>query len=249
MSRGDRRWLAFLGAGLVTVSVILYAVHFALFRDAHHIFLYLVGDIAFLPLEVLIVGLVIERLISLREKRSLEHKLNMVIGAFFSELGTPLLAELLPAMCGAAEIRERLHLKASWKKDDFFRAFQFARALDCRVDLSLIDLDTLKSHLLRQRHFILRLLENPNLMEHERFTDLLWSVLHVEEELEARASLVDLRPADEAHLELDVRRAYNQLLAEWLLYVSHLKEDYPYLFSLVLRMHPFQETQSPTVNG
>ena len=56
---------------------------------------------------------------------------------------------------------------------------------------------------------MLRLLENPNLMEHERFTDLLWAVLHVEEELEARTSLADLWPADEAHLELDVRRAYN----------------------------------------
>jgi hypothetical protein len=33
------------------------------------------------------------------------------------------------------------------------------------------------------------------------------------------------------------------------LYVSHLKEDYPYLFSLVLRMHPFQETQSPEIVG
>ena len=49
-------------------------------------------------------------------------------------------------------------------------------------------------------------------MEHERFTDLLWAVLHLEEELEARTSLADLSPADEAHLEVDVRRAYNALL-------------------------------------
>jgi len=33
--------------------------------------------------------------------------------------------------------------------------------------------------------------------------------------------------------------------AEWLLYVEHLKADYPYLFSLVVRMHPFQEAPSP----
>ena len=96
---------------------------------------------------------------------------------------------------------------------------------------------------------MLRLLENPNLMEHERFTDLLWAVLHLEEELEARTSLADLSPADEAHLELDVRRAYNALMAEWLLYVEHLKADYPYLFSLVVRMHPFQEAPSPGGDG
>jgi hypothetical protein len=249
MSRNDRRWLTIMAIGLVVASAALYAIHYGIFRDGHDIFFYLVLDVAFLPVEVLIVGLIIERLISLREKRSLQHKLNMVIGAFFSELGTPLLAELLPAMSSAPDIKERLHVKASWKKDDFSRASQFARTLDCQVDLEQIDRDALKSHLLGQRHFVLRLLENPNLMEHERFTDLLWAVLHVEEELEARTSLTDLRPADEAHLQLDVRRAYNQLMAEWVLYVGHLKEDYPYLFSLVLRMHPFQEAPSPTVTS
>jgi hypothetical protein len=69
----------------------------------------------------------------------------------------------------------------------------------------------------------------------------------MEEELEARTSLANLSPADEAHLRVDVRRAYNALLAEWLLYAEHLKADYPYLFSLVVRTHPFQEAPSPVV--
>lgn len=247
MSRENRRWLIIMAMGLVMVSAAVMAIHYAVFRDARNLFFYLIMDIAFLPLEVLIVGLIIERLISVREKRALAHKLNMVIGAFFSELGMPLLAELLPTMGASAEIHERLHLQASWKKEDFFRASQFARGLSCAVDLSGVDLPTLKSHLVDQRQFILRLLENPNLMEHERFTDLLWAVLHLEEELEARTSLTDMRASDESHLELDVRRAFTQLLAEWVLYVSHLKEDYPYLFSLVLRMHPFQENRSPEI--
>lgn len=247
MNRKDRRWLFILGLGLVVVSAAAYGLHYALFRDARHIFLYLVGDIAFLPLEVLIVGLIIERIISLREKRALAHKLNMVIGAFFSELGMPLLAELLPAMGARSEIRRQLLLQASWKKEDFSRASRFARDLTCAVDLSAVDLPTLRSHLVGQRQFILRLLENPNLMEHDRFTDLLWAVLHLEEELEARTSLQELRPADEAHLAVDVRRAFTQLLAEWVLYAGHLKQDYPYLFSLVLRIQPFQENPSAEV--
>jgi hypothetical protein len=247
MTRDDRRWLWLLGGGLAAASVVFYAVQIAIYRTARDTFFYLLQDLAFLPLTVLIVGLIIERLISLRDKRSLEHKLNMVIGAFFSELGTPLLAELLPAMCSAPEIKEQLHLKASWKKEDFSRALQFARTLQCDVDLGRIDRDALKAHLVEQRHFVLRLLENPNLMEHARFTDLLWAVLHVEEELEARTSLADLTPADEAHLQLDVRRAYNALMSEWLLYAEHLRTDYPYLFSLVVRTHPFQDTPSPLV--
>ena len=249
MKRSERRWLWLLAGGLLAASVILYVLQIVIFRAGRDTFFYIFQDLAFLPLTVLIVGLIIERLISLRDKRALEHKLNMVIGAFFSELGTPLLAELLPAMSAASEIKEKLHLQAAWKKEDFSRAAQFARSLQCEVDLARIDRDALKTHLVEQRPFALRLLENPNLMEHTRFTDLLWAVLHVEEELEARISLVDLSPADETHLELDVRRAYNALLSEWVLYVEHLKTDYPYLFSLVVRTHPFQDRPSPVVTA
>ncbi len=249
MKRADRRWLWALAVGLLAASAVLYAVQIAIFDRAEDTFFYLFQDLAFLPLTVLLVGVVIERLISVRERRALVHKLNMVVGTFFSELGTPLLAELLPAMAAAPEIKETLHLTTAWQRPDFARASDFARRLECSIDLSKIDRLALRDHMVQQRPFILRLLENPNLMEHERFTDLLWAVHHLEEELQARTTLAELSAADEAHLEVDVRRAFNALLAEWVLYVQHLKADYPYLFSLVVRTHPFQDKPSAIVTG
>jgi hypothetical protein len=245
--RGDRRFFAIVGLTCVVLAVVLYACNFLVFNDGRDLFFYLWIDLAFLPVEVLIVGVIVERIISRREKSAIAQKLNMVIGAFFSELGTPLLARLLPTMCGSPEIMERLHLKASWNKEDFSRASQFARTLQCEVDLSQVDLYDLRAYMVEKRGFIMRLLENPNLMEHERFTDLLWAVTHVVDELEARPLLTGLPPADEAHLRIDIRRAYNALMAEWILYVEHLKTNYPYLFSLVVRLHPFQETPTATV--
>jgi hypothetical protein len=242
-----RHWLLVFAIALVIVSAIVGFAHHLIFHDPHTYFFYLVMDLSFLPLEALIVGLVIERFIAVREKQEMAHKLNMVIGAFFSELGTPLIRELLPCMTELPEIKEHMRPKASWNKEEFLRASQFARNLSCGVELSRIDLLALKNHLVDSRPFILRLLENPNLLEHDRFTDLLWAVLHLEEELEARESLTELRPADEAHLEVDVRRAVNHLLAEWTEYANHLKQDYPYLFSLVVRLHPFQEAASAEV--
>jgi hypothetical protein len=249
MRRSNRRWLWALAGGLLASSVVLYALQIVIFRRTSDTFFYIFQDLAFLPLTVLIVGVVIERLVSLRAKREMVHKLNMVVGTFFSELGTSLLAELLPTMKAATEIRERLHLTASWTKEDFAKASRFARGLDCKVDLKQIDRVALRVHMVDQRQFVLRLLENPNLMEHERFTDLLWAVHHLEEELEARTTLTELVPADEAHLEIDTRRAFNALLAEWVLYVQHLKTDYPYLFSLVVRTHPFQDSPSPVITA
>ena len=207
------------------------------------------SNLAFLPLEVLIVAVIIERLLARREKQTLRQKLNMVVGAFFSELGTPLLGELLPAMGAAPQIRTRLALDAHWGRREFADAAAWARTVDCQVQLERIDLDRLKSRLFEERQFLLRLLENPNLLEHDRFTDMLWAIFHLQEELEARPSLHDLPQADRAHLAGDTQRAYTQLAAEWLAYAEHLKAAYPYLFSLVLRIHPFQETPSPVVKA
>jgi hypothetical protein len=245
----DRRYLIIASIGLVAIAVVIYLVNYLIFWDGRNLFFYLMIDLAFLPVEVLVVGLIVERLISRREKSAIAQKLNMVIGAFFSEMGTPFLARLIPAMCAAPDIKERLHIKASWKKDDFARAFQYARALKCEPDLDQVDLIELKAYMLEKRDFILRLLENPNLIEHDRFTDLLWAVMHVVDELEARQSLTDLPEADEAHLRLDIRRAFNAVTAEWILFVEHLKSNYPYLFSLVVRTHPFQEAPSATVTA
>ncbi len=92
------------------------------------------------------------------------------------------------------------------------------------------------------------MLENPNLMEHESFTDLMWAVVHLTDELEARKSLTGLPPSDLEHLAIDIQRVYGRLSGQWLSYLEHLKANYPYLFSLVLRTHPFQPHPSPIVS-
>ena len=81
-------WQIILGIFLIVVSIIFYTIHYLIFRDAHHVFIFLLGDIAFVPIEVLLVTLILHRLLTSREKRALLNKLNMVIGTFFSEVGT-----------------------------------------------------------------------------------------------------------------------------------------------------------------
>ena len=115
-------WQAFLVLLLVALSTVLYLAHYAVFRDAHHIWLYLLGDIAFLPLEVLLVVLVLHRLLDLREKRSMFKKLNMVIGAFFSEVGTQLLGRFRRFDARAGELAAGLADMDEWSKADFARA-------------------------------------------------------------------------------------------------------------------------------
>jgi len=44
-----------------------------------------------------------------------------------------------------------------------------------------------------------------------------------------------------------MKRAHVLLIVEWLAYMKHLKINYPYLFSLAVRMNPFDPNASPIV--
>jgi len=240
-------FVIYLAIAFVALSALAYFIHYLIFGDVRHIFIYMVGDLAFLPLEVLLVVFIIERLLARRETQAKLEKLNMVVGAFFSELGNHLLQDLLKHFDNRLEISSHLNVTESWTKQDFRRAVGFAYHLKVDVDCRNIDLGRLKAFLAQKRTFLLTLLENPSLLEHDRFTDLLWAVTHLDEELEARPSLVGLPEKDLEHLAVDIQRMYDHLASEWLDYVQHLKSKYPFLFSLVLRMHPFQEKQSPII--
>ena len=244
-----RRYTTFfrLAGIFVALSGLVYFIHYLIFRDTHHIFIYMVGDLAFLPLEVFLVVIVIERILARREKQAIRHKLNMVIGAFFSEVGTELLRRLLICFTRNSEIRQRLAVSQRWARNDFRQARTFVNALEDKPQCQDIDFTELRQFLVGKRQFLLGLLENPNLLEHESFTNLLWATFHLVEELEARPSVKDLPDTDLAHISGDIKRMYGHLAAEWVSYVEHLKVSYPFLFSLVARTHPFLDRPSPVV--
>lgn len=56
-----------------------------------------------------------------------------------------------------------------------------------------------------------------------------------------------LSDADSANLSGDARRAYPLLLADWLAYLDHLREDYPYLYSRAVRTNPPDPSASAEV--
>lgn len=224
---------------LIALSVIFYIIHFLVFRDLHHILLYLIGDIAFLFVDVLIVMLVLHRLLEYREKRSILKKLNMVIGTFFSEVGTELIKNISQFDPELAVIRKQLVISKDWTNKEFARVAKNIKDLECGINIKGGDLAGLKDFLVASRSFLLTLLENPNLLEHESFTELLWAVFHLTDELARRRDMAALPASDLQHLSGDIKRAYQRLIAQWLNYMKHLQQDYPYLFSLAMRTNPF----------
>jgi len=240
-------WQATLGIGLVLLSAILYTFHFTIFHDEHHIFIYLLGDIAFVPIEVLLVTLIIHRVLTSREKRIRLQKLNMVIGTFFSEAGTYLLAAFSDRDPDIEKIRQDLIITGEWGDEKFKDVWNRLRKYTYHVDMSMLDLMELRDYLKTKRDFLVRLLENPMLLDNESFTSLLRAVFHLTEELEARLDLKALPDTDVNHLEGDIHRAYYNLVMQWLIYMKYLKKTHPYLFSLALRTNPFDRAAAPMV--
>jgi hypothetical protein len=228
----------FIAILLLVVSFVLYCADYVVFGRPAEIAAGFLGNFAFLPIYVLFVTLMIERVFRERERLVLRQKLNMVIGVFFSEMGTDLVRNLSDFLADAKELAVRLKVTPHWTEADFRSAAAYLEQFTLRVDSRMGDLGFLRHFLLAKREFMLRLLENPNLLEHDEFTDLLWAITHLLQEMEARRDLAELPEADRDHLSGDIKRAYSFLLREWLVYMKHLKKDYPYLFSLAVRLNP-----------
>lgn len=242
-------WMLSISLILVIASALTYTVHYFIFRDLHHIFIYMLGDFGFLFLDVLLVILFIERLLSRRDKRSIMNKLNMVIGTFFSEVGLEMLKKFSNFVINSQNLERQLELSPDWEKKDFKKAMAAVQNFPYEIKIDKSSLFEIREFLLSKRSFLMRLLENPNLLEHERFTDLLWAVFHLTEELVFRGELLeDLPDTDYEHLNIDLRRAYSQLTIEWISYTAHLKESYPFLYSLVARVNPMNPQASPVVS-
>jgi len=243
-------WTVNVSLIFITASALTYTIHYLLFRDTHHIFIYMIGDFGFLFIDVLLVVLFIERILSRREKQSIMKKLNMIIGTFFSEVGMDLLKQFSAFVNNAENLEKKLKISPLWRKKDFQKAITAAQEFSYEIKIDKDKLCELRDFLINKRSFMMRLLENQNLLEHESFTDLLWAIFHLTEELAFREDKLGKLPQEDYdHIANDLKRAYSYITGVWIAYTGHLKESYPFLFSLVARINPMDPNATPIISS
>jgi hypothetical protein len=165
----------------------------------------------------------------------------MIIGVFFTEVGNQLLHIFTQYDPQIGRIRQDCLINQDCSETDFTHLKTQLQQHECTIDPKSMDLEMLSGFLMEKGDLLLRQIENPDLIEHESFTELLWAVVHLRDELMSRQSLLNLPKADLEHLANDAKRAYGALVKRWVDYLQHLKRSYPYLFSLALRTNPFSE--------
>ncbi|MBN1499946.1 MAG: hypothetical protein JW982_07320 [Spirochaetes bacterium] len=228
----------FLPLLLVSASFIFYSIHYFIFRDMHHIFLYLVGDIAFIPIEVLLVTLIIHKILNEREKQKMLEKMNMLLGVFFSEAGKELLNIFINSDIHIQIFKTTFSIDPAMNDKDFKKIIFSLKQTRWNADVSKLDIIALAEFLLSKRDFFMKLLENPFLLEHNIFTDLMQSLFHLEDEFTQRMNARNMTDEDVAHIQIDIDRAYNYLLIVWVRYMKYLKNNHPYLFAFATKTNP-----------
>jgi hypothetical protein len=240
-------WKIQLALALIGASAGLYALNYLIFRDVNYMTRLFLAQLGFLPISVLLVTIILNQLMAQRAKAAKLGKLNMVIGAFFSEVGTPLLKNLSAFDRNLPLFRKEIDHVSHWVAPDFDNFAKRVTHYDFKIEPGEWDLKRLRDFLTGKRDFLLRLLENPNLLEHDSFSSLLLAVFHLTEELSHRTDLQHLPRPDREHLASDIQRGYVLLIQEWLAYMAHLQVHYPYLFSLALRTNPFDPFATPEI--
>jgi voltage-gated potassium channel len=178
-------------------------------------------------------------LIQRGQNRLRTRSLNMIIGVFFTEVGDELLRLFTQFDPNVSKIRKECLVNQSCSEADFSSLRKRLDRYEYVIDPKLIDLEKLSEFLREKGDILLRQVENPSLIEHESFTELLWAVIHLRDELISRKSFAKLTKVDMEHLANDTKRAYNSLSKRWVDHLRHLKRSYPYLFSLAIRKNPF----------
>lgn len=228
-----------ISLGFIALSAILYSLHFYIFRDSHHIFLYLLGDIAFLPIEVLLVSVIFQKIIEDKDKKEKPKKVNMLLGVFFSESGVELMRLFIHNDKNLKQFQNVLLIKPDWTSKDFKIAIKAIKGFDFHLGFDESSLMIIMEFLSAKRNHLLMFFENPILIEHDTFTDLLLALSHVEQELSIRKDLMSTPVKDHKHIVLDIERVYKLLFVEWLQYMNHLRKCYPFLYSFSVRTNPF----------
>lgn len=228
-----------LGVILVSLSILLHGLHYVIFDDMHHIMIFLLADIAFIPLEVFFVSLVLERVIEQRDHKQAMRKLNMLVGMFYQKIGNELLT-LLVQSDTISKDESFAEISFKWEKEHYQRLVEMMEKHPHHVNVDAIDLLALRTLLNEHEGLVVSMISNPALIEHESFSDLLMSLFHLSAELNER-ELQDLSQEDLDHLKVDIERVYKHLSLEWAGHMHILQKEYPYLFLTSIKNNPYDK--------
>lgn len=104
---------------LIVLSAVFFILQLVLFHNVEESGFLFFQDMMFLPLHILLVTFLLDRVLSTREKRERLEQVNIVISAFFSETGADALRTLNTVIMELDKVRELVSMKPTWNDKEF----------------------------------------------------------------------------------------------------------------------------------
>lgn len=222
----------FISILLSGLTLVMYVIHFYIFGDFKNTMYYTCLDIAFLPLNVLIVTFVFNNILEKREKKKILEKLNMLVGMFYTEVGLDIMK-----ICIDSDEKAKGIVKDFDNLNDVEKTI---KDYNHKIRISKIKFEVLDELLMKNKELVINLIGNPNILEHEYFSELLMAIMHLIDEINFRKKH-GITAEDMQHLAGDINRVYKHLTAQWVGYLKHLEEKYPYLYSTAISHNPYAD--------
>ena len=155
----------------------------------------------------------------------------MLVGIFFTEVGGKLMHLIIDSDKDAKNYITNF--------EDLNNIKKCLNEYDYKVDMNNIDLCSIKNILLENNNLFVTLISNENVFQHQIFTDLLMSVVHLRDEI-IFMEKDDSLELNINHLENDVIRVYKNISIQWISYLEYLNKSYPFLYNNAIRVNPFK---------
>ena len=216
---------------LIAMSCIMFFIHYLVFGQVVNTAYYSLMNLCFIPINSLVVTIILEKIIDHKAKEERMNKLNMLVGIFFTEVGCKLMHLIINA---DKDAKNSIVCFDSLDKIEYDLLKH-----EYEIDIKELDLEALKTILVDNSNLLINLISNENLLQHEIFTDLLMSVVHLRDELDFmknnKTSDIDIN-----HLENDIIRVYKNITIQWVHYLEYLNKFYPFLYNNAIRVNPFK---------
>lgn len=220
----------FVSLNLIFLSFIMFLVHYLIFGQLENTIYYSLMSLCFIPVNILAVTLVFNTIMEKHSKIERMNKLNMLVGLFFSDFGFTLLTLI------ASSDKKIRSLDLDF--NDLKACSNTLKVHSHEIDFQKINYMKLKNLIVNSREILSSLISSENILEHETFADLLMSLMHLRDEI-LFVQHMELTKEDAIHLEGDIIRVYKNLSLQWINYLSHLKQFYPYQYKSSIKFNPF----------
>ncbi|MPQ43342.1 hypothetical protein [Clostridium tarantellae] len=224
---------------LISIGLFLYYIHYLIFSNLYGTVSSIFFAVAFTPVQIILNILVIDKTVDQKEKIQHDKKINILVGTFFSEFGTDFLTDLVKGDDNIQKILPDNMVSKCLREECFENLKQLASSYEYVLNIEKINLVEIKEKLYNKNEFLIDLMTNAEVKEDQSFTDLLISLIHLNDEIKARYNDGKLEKYEIIHILYDMRIVYKKLTIEWINYMIKLKGTYKQLFVRAMITSPF----------